>query len=158
MDILLNRLKKNEGYKNKIYLDHKGNVTGGWGHHFWVGSYLPKEVSEILLKMDINNAVAEFRRLREFLGSNVINKLNEARRRVVVEMLFNMKGIQSVLGFKEMWKCIGNDDWTGAKREMLWNDKPSGVKTKWYIDVGARAQFLANIMESGIDPEEGEKS
>jgi lysozyme len=160
MDILCERIKKHEKLIEEIYLDSKGNPTGGYGHHFYVGSPVPKEVADIYLKADIERAIADFRRLRRVLGSPIINRLDTVRRRVIVEMLFNM-GLIKVIGFRQMWGCIGRGDWPGASREMLWNGGEGVQKTKWYQDVKGRAEFLASIMETGIDPEyhnKGEKS
>jgi lysozyme len=142
MEILIERIKQHEGYKSHIYIDSKGNLTCGWGHHLWNGSPISKEINELFLRQDLANAVSDFRNMMETFDVPVVRVLNMSRRRVIVEMLFNM-GMQKVLGFKKMWKCIKGKDWSGAKREML--------ESKWHEDVGERAEILADIMERGTD-------
>jgi len=143
MEKLIESLTRHEGRVNKLYLDSKGNLTGGIGHYFKVGSYLPDEVVDILFKTDVATAVSKFNKI----DINLRKKLNAERRRVIVEMIFNM-GLHGVLGFEEMWICIGNDDFDGASREIM--------ESKYALDVGDgpggkfdRAEELAGIMRKG---------
>ena len=142
MKILIERIKKHEGYRDHVYADSKGNLTCGWGHHLWNGSPIHKEISEIFLRQDIANSIRDYRTLMESFSVPIVRVLNIERRRVIVEMIFNMN-IQKVLGFKKMWACIKRRDWTGAKREML--------GSKWHDQVGKRAETLADIMEKGTN-------
>lgn len=140
MDILIDRIKKHEGYKDHVYLDSQNNLTCGYGHHLWPGSPITKEIAEIFLRQDIANAVCDYRILMDSFDVPVVRVLNIERRRVIVEMIFNMN-IQKVLGFKKMWSCIKKRDFKGAAREML--------DSRWSQQVGRRAEFLADIMENG---------
>ena len=136
MDILAERIKRHEGFRNHIYLDSEGFVTGGYGHHFYPGSRLPVDVAEILFKQDLALAVSDYAKIAPSLRK----KLNMIRARVIVEMLFNM-GLQKVLQFVKMWKAIGEDNFELAANEML--------ASKWASQVGQRAVELANIMKTG---------
>lgn len=136
LDKLTDDLKRHEGYKDKVYLDPLGKPTCGWGHHLWVGSRINEIIANEFLKMDIADIITDFWKIEK----KYREKLNGTRRRVIMNMLFNM-GLPKVLGFKKMWKCILAEDWPGAKREML--------NSTWAIQVGQRAIELSNMMLEG---------
>lgn len=136
MDILGERIKEHEGFRDKLYLDSEGNLTGGWGHHFYVGSRLPAEACEILFKMDMATAMIDFTKIAPEYRKNLCT----ARARVVVEMIFNM-GLQKVLQFKQMWIAVYDKNFERAADEML--------DSKWAEQVGQRAIKLAETMRKG---------
>lgn len=142
MDTLANMLMEDEGYSESLYLDVKGNLTGGYGHRFKVGYTLSAEIWEAIFKHDVARAINSYMRLPR----SKTDHLNPARKRVIVSMIFNL-GLSGCLNFERMWVCIERDDFEGAAREMLWNGP--GRKTRWYSDVGTRAERLALIMEEG---------
>lgn len=136
MEKLAERIKSHEGYRDRLYLDSEGNLTGGWGHHFYLGSRLPVDAAEILFKMDLAAAVTDYQRILPSLRK----KLNVERARVVVEMIFNM-GLQKVIGFKKFWDAVDAEDWNWARGELL--------DSRWHLQVGKRAEDLADIFEKG---------
>lgn len=137
MQQLMEDLKKYEGYRDRVYLDSKGFQTCGWGHHLYVGSRINEIIAEEFLKLDISSAIIEFWKL----PIKYRNKLNLVRRRVIVHMIFNMN-LPKVLGFVKFWGHVENENWKGAKLEML--------NSKWAMeDVGQRAVDLANVFENG---------
>jgi lysozyme len=136
MEKLIESIKRHEGYKDTVYFDTKGYLTCGWGHQFILGSKIPLEVSELFFKSDLADAISNFNKI----DINLQRKLNPGRRRVVVEMIFNM-GLKGVLEFKQMWACIKNEDFEGAAREML--------ASQWASQVKGRADELAGIMRNG---------
>lgn len=136
MEELRETLKRHEGYRDRVYLDSEGKPTVGYGHHLYIGSKISKEIAERLLDIDIDEAVSDFWKL----DIERIKKLNPARRRVIVNLIFNMN-LQKVLQFKKMWACIDNEDWTGAKRELL--------DSRYHQQVGQRADELASVLERG---------
>ena len=138
MDILADRIKRHEGFRDRIYLDSEGFVTGGYGHHFYPGSRLPVDVAEVLFKQDLALAVSDYAKI----ASSIRRKLNTVRARVIVEMIFNM-GLQKVLQFRKMWAAVEVDDWPEAKAQLL--------DSKWRQQVGQRAVELAEIFEKGED-------
>jgi len=141
MEKLIRRIKSNEGFRNHLYLDSEGFLSGGYGHHFYVGSRLPADAAEILFKMDITAAISEFMKISPVLRK----KLNPARKRVVVEMIFNMN-LQKVLSFKKFWTAVELEDWHECKVQML--------DSKWHQQVKGRAERLADIFEKGEDGDE----
>lgn len=138
METLIESLKRGEGFKDRVYLDTKGNPTCGWGHHLYEGSKVPMVACEAFFRQDVAIAVAEFAKLPK----GYRDKLNATRRRVVVEMIFNMKGLKSVMGFVKFWRAVLREDWEEAEKQML--------DSKWHReDVGIRAERLAKIFREG---------
>lgn len=138
MKKLIESIKKHEGFKDVVYLDSEGKLTCGWGHYLWVGSKIPLEASEAFFRQDIADAVSEFSRL----PSRFRNHLNESRRRIVVELIFNMN-LQKVLQFKKFWAAVELEDWVEAKAQLL--------DSKWATQVKGRAQELAQRFLLGVD-------
>lgn len=136
MDLLIKSIKEHESFRDRIYLDSGGNLTGGYGHHFYVGSRIPVDVAEILFKQDLTLSMADFLKISPFLRK----KLNTARARVVVEMIFNMS-LQKVLGFVKFWKAVEMENWESARNELL--------DSKWHTQVGKRAETLAERFVKG---------
>ena len=136
MQELIKSLKEHEGYRKELYLDSMGHLTGGWGHLIVPGDEFPEEVWEIFFKQDVAIAISEFAKIQKSLR----DKLDPARRRVIVEMVFNI-GLSKVLLFKKMWAAIERRDFVEAAKEML--------DSKWAKQVKGRAVRLAKIMEEG---------
>jgi lysozyme len=135
MDILADRIKRHEGFRDHIYLDSEGFVTGGYGHHFYPGSRLPVDVAEVLFKMDLALAVSDYAKI----APSTRKKLNTIRARVIVEMIFNMGS--KIKQFVKMWEAIEAENFELAAEEML--------SSKWREQVGQRAVELAEIMRTG---------
>jgi lysozyme len=91
----------------------------------------------------VADAVRDSNKLKKALGRETVKHLNEARARVIVEMIFNM-GYPKVLQFKKMWEAIKQNDFKVAAAEML--------NSRWATQVKGRAEVLAKIMEEGVDP------
>lgn len=136
MDVLIESIKRHEGYRDRIYLDSEGKLTCGWGHHLWVGSKVPIEASDAFFKQDLADAVSSFRTIPPVYRRH----LNPVRARVITEMIYNMN-VQRVLLFRKMWEAIENMDYDRAADEML--------SSKWATQVGQRAIELAEIMRKG---------
>ena len=144
MERLIESIKKHEGYRDHVYRDSLGYLTCGWGHALHVGSKIPLEAAEAFLKQDVADAVRDYFKLAPSLGADTLRGLNMARRRVIVEMLFNL-GLPGVLKFRKMWDAIKRRQWEQASMEMLdslWADQV-GKKP------GQRAWVLAEIMKKG---------
>lgn len=138
LEKLIDSIKKHEGYRDYIYLDSLNNPTCGWGHHLYHKSRVPLAANEAFLKQDIADAISDFLRLPK----KYYEKLNPVRRRIIVEMIFNM-GIQRVLGFKKMWKATMIENWEEAKIQLL--------DSRWARQVGNRAIEMADVYERGED-------
>jgi len=136
MEKLIESIKRHEGYKDKAYLDTEGNLTCGWGHYLRVGSKVPIEASEAFFKTDLAQAIADYWELPK----EARRDLDQARRRVLVEMIFNM-GLGGVLKFKKMITALIGRDYEEAANQML--------DSKWATQVKGRAIELAEIMRKG---------
>ena len=138
MDKLIESIKHHEGYSDTVYKDSLGHLTGGWGHAFMLGSKIPVEASEAYLRQDIANALADFRSLSR--SRRYICYLSPNRRRVIVEMIYNL-GLSGVRTFRKMLNAIRLEDFETAADEML--------DSLWAKQVGKRADELAEIMRQG---------
>ena len=136
MEKLIESLKRHEGFSDTLYLDQERILTCGWGHALRPGGKLPEGVAEAFFKQDVADAVNAFDRIPKDLR----DRLDVARRRVIVEMIFNL-GLSGTLGFHKMWASIGAGDFGEAAAEML--------NSKWAHQVKGRAVKLAYIMRHG---------
>lgn len=138
MDKLIESIKNHEGFRDTVYLDSENKPTCGWGHYLWVGSRVPLEASEAFFKQDISDAISEFSKLPPRFRKH----LNEARRRVVVELIFNMN-LQKVLQFKKFWATVELENWVEAEVQLL--------DSRWAVQVKSRAKELAQRFLLGMD-------
>ncbi len=72
--------------------------------------------------------------------------LDPVRRRVLVEMAFNLgvgNNTSGLLSFRQMLTAVEVGDWSRAKANM--------VASKWFTQVGRRGARLANLMLYGAD-------
>lgn len=155
----LETLKRHEGNRmdgdrHVAYTDSVGKTTIGYGHNLddnplsaedrrYIGvawnydvraNGLTEAQAERLLQLDHRKARTAAANLPGF------GKLNEARKEVLTNMVFNM-GVSRVRGFKNMLAAIAKGDYDLAAREML--------DSKWAEQVGRRADELAEIMRQG---------
>jgi len=131
--ILVARLTRTEGRKNKLYVDTVGKITGGVGHDF-TDKGLPNEVIDLLLKLDILEAYNDAATIRVFPN------LDPIRQTVLIDMVFNM-GLDSVKAFVNTLHYIELGRFDEAANQML--------QSKWAQEVGNRAIELAEIMRTG---------
>jgi lysozyme len=87
-----------------------------------------------MLKHDLENAEIDAKRFP------VYEKLNQVRKDVLIEMVFNL-GYSRLSGFKKMFAALERKDYDEAANQML--------DSKWAIDVGERARTLAYFMRIG---------
>ena len=127
--------KSFEGLKLKPYTCPAGKLTIGYGHNL-EDNGITQEVAEILLKTDLAHARMEVTAKVPYIG-----KLSEARQFVLVDMCFNM-GLSRLMTFKKMLLALEKGLYQIAADEML--------DSKWAKQVSRRAEFLAQIMRTGI--------
>jgi len=137
MTKLEQRIKKHEGLRLAYYVDTKGKPTIGYGHNLLVP--IPKEAAEIILQADLKQAAVE---AEQMLPKEAWDNLNEARRGVLTEMVFNL-GAAGVWKFHNLFVALRRGDYSLAAIEM--------TNSKWAQQVGKRAQTLAEIMATGRD-------
>ena len=140
-DKLREQLKIDEGCVYEIYNDHLGFATFGIGHLVREsdpenGSPLGTEVSEDrvneafdadveIVLSDCNTLYPDF------------DDLPEEAQQIIANMMFNL-GRPRLSKFVGMKRGVDAKDWNGAADEM--------VDSRWYRQVGARAERLVNRM------------
>ena len=138
------QLKIDEGVVYEVYLDHLGLPTCGIGHLVLegdleygepVGFPVPEERVDILFSIDLNTALSEC----EVLYGAGWFYLPEEVQEILVNMLFNL-GRPRLTQFKKMNSAIEAGDWKTAAVE--------GRDSRWYNQVGARAERLMSRLES----------
>ena len=135
---LKDHIKKEEGFRNKVYLDHLGNRTIGYGHlclpnEKWDDDkiYDSKELNKIF-EYDFNIACNGAEKL---IAKDSIHPDAFC---VLIDMCFNM-GSPRVSKFKKMFAALETQDYQTASKEML--------DSKWANQVPNRARRLSEIME-----------
>lgn len=129
-------LVRHESEVLHAYQDSEGYWTIGVGILIdqRVGGGITKEESRFILRNRIRMKAEEAKTFPWY------EKLNNPRKQVILNMLFNL-GLTRFSNFKKMIACIDSGDYSGAAREML--------DSKWAKQVKGRAVELAQIMEQG---------
>lgn len=145
----IERLKLDEGFRERVYLDTKGIQTVGYGYNLEAN---PHELSDGMIEMIHRHGISqEF--AEELLLVHVIDlektlhnklefwsKLSLNRRDCLINMAYNM-GIDGLLKFKKTLHLMGIGNYHEAAIEML--------ESLWAKQVGNRARRLANIIATG---------
>ncbi len=134
METLAQRIERHEGRRNKSYKDSKGILTAGIGRNLEHVEFSDEEI-DLMFKNDLARAK---RGAETFY---IYQNLNDIRREVLIEMVFQM-GLRGVGKFKRFFRAAEARDWEGAYRELL--------DSKWhYTDSPARALELACLFRDG---------
>ncbi len=128
-------LKKHEGKSLTLYKCPAGKLTIGYGHNI-EDRGISDEVAEKLLEQDAEIA---YKQVKNNIAC--FDALNEARQYVLTDMCFNM-GLRRLMTFKKMLFALEKGLYQNAADEML--------DSKWAKQVSRRAEFLAQIMRTGI--------
>jgi len=140
LEKLKSELRRDEGLRLNAYQCSTGHWTIGYGHslaaHADSSTTISLHDAAALLDADIAEAVA---RAKAFVSEYVWDMLADARKRVLVNMAFNLGN--KLRGFKILRGCVIASDWDGAADAML--------DSLWAHQVGARAIRLAKMMEAG---------
>jgi GH24 family phage-related lysozyme (muramidase) len=136
------RIKKNEGFRNIVYLDSLGKATIGYGHlitktdNFIQGKEYSKEELEEVFEKDFDKAcdqalslVGDYNICEDALG-------------VVIEMVFQL-GVGGVGKFKNMLEALKESDYAHAAVHML--------ASNWYKQTPQRCEELAEILRTCAD-------
>lgn len=140
MQIAERMVKRHEGFRDKLYLDTEGFLTGGYGHLFAEGGRLSDLVIDILFDEDFKAARITAEQLLNEYG---VPHPTLARKIVLIDMAFNL-GYNRLRKFRKMWQSLKLKDYDTAADEML--------DSKWAKQVGSRADELANLMREGKYP------
>ena len=145
---LLEKLVLHEGMRLKVYDDANGNEiragdtlvghpTIGVGRNIaGDGLGITEEEAKILLSNDVDRV------LKEIDHWSFIKDLNEVRKTVLIDMVFNM-GVSrfNQREWPNFFGAVIEGDFKRAKTEML--------DSKWATQVGDRSKRLADRMEKG---------
>ncbi|KAK3597186.1 hypothetical protein CHS0354_003684 [Potamilus streckersoni] len=141
LDQLRLELTNDEGYKVKIYVNKKGNLTFGIGHKITrkdpefgkpLGTKVSKKRIEEAFKADVKAAIESCCKLFK----NIPNLPKEVQL-ILFNMRFNL-GHSGLEGFKNFRKAVNGRNWVEAANKM--------VKSKWYKQVPNRAKRLEERM------------
>ncbi len=131
------QLVRHEGLRLRPYRDTVGKLTVGVGRNLDdVG--LSREEAFLLLDNDILRVQSEVIHALPWAVD-----LDRPRFEVLLNMAFNL-GITGLLGFTNFLAHVQQGEYEDAAHHML--------DSKWAVQVGKRAQELAQIMRSGVDP------
>jgi lysozyme len=130
---LKERIKAHEGRRFIPYKDTEGILTVGYGRNLEAVSFSQDEI-DLMFENDFRRALdgAE--------GFFCYSQLNDVRRGVLIEMVFQM-GVNGVCKFKKFLDAATEEDWQKAHDEML--------DSKWFRQTPARAKELAEIFLNG---------
>ena len=130
---LIDSVKEGEGLRLKPYRCTAGKLTIGYGRNLDdVG--ITKEEAELFLKNDLEKAEKDAEKF------SVYSKLNQTRKDVLIEMVFNL-GYSRLSNFKKMFEALEKGDYDEAANQML--------DSSWHKQVGKRAERLAYFMRIG---------
>ena len=132
---LKQRIRDHEGFRLEPYKDSEGILTVGYGRNLESVPFTRAEV-ELMFDTDFRRAVQGVENF------TFVEHLNEARKGVVVEMVFQM-GATGVGKFRRFRGACMRHDWETAAIEMM--------DSKWATQTPARAKKLALIFERGYE-------
>lgn len=130
MSDIIADLKRDEGFRSKVYKCPADKWTLGYGRNVEDVGVTEVEAEE-LLRNDVARVERELDRVYPWWI-----KCPETVRRGMVNMVYNI-GITRFGGFKRMIACLQAGDYKGAAREAL--------DSKWATQVGDRAKRIANL-------------
>lgn len=122
---LSQRIKRHEGFSDKVYLDRLGNPTIGYGHlikkneDFKNNKKYNRKLLNYIFNKDLSKAIKDYNKI--FKRHRIPKEIEE----IIIEMIFQL-GIKNFLKFKKMIKAIKKYNFLEAKEEMLnsrWNQQ-----------------------------------
>ena len=113
-----------------------GFLTIGVGRNIEERGLSDDEI-DYILNNDVNIATDELVRTFDWYPD-----LDEVRQRVVIDMVFNL-GMPRFQQFKKMIQALDEGDYKEASIQMM--------DSRWASQVGARAERLRDMMETGED-------
>lgn len=144
IQLLQKELTRDEGIRFSPYKDTKDIMTVGIGHNLQSSplsySYpLTQDQVNQIFTSDVQNVIKD-------LNANIPwwSSLDEVRQRVLANMTFNL-GINGLLAFKNTLNFIKCGNYAAAAEGMK--------NSKWYNQVGARADRLCQAMRTGVMPQ-----
>jgi len=140
-DRMIEQIKRHEGCILHEYKDHLGYSTIGYGRLIQEGK---GGISEAEAQFMLMNDVAKF--MKEAQSFDWFDGLNEPRKAVIVNMLFNL-GLFNFNKFMKFKQAVADRDFEEAAKQMVTGS--NGGKSLWAKQVKGRAYELAKQMETG---------
>jgi lysozyme len=125
-------IKNHEGFKDRVYKDSLGYLTGGYGHAFLEGSPLSKGVCDLLFIEDLDRSIRDY----DQLGL----ALDDVRRAACLDLLFNL-GLTKLLKFKTFLKHMKAGDFDLAAAAL--------ENSLWYQQVARRGPRICALIRTG---------
>ena len=132
MELLMDMIKRHEGFRNFPYKDTVGKLTIGFGRNLDdIG--ISEGEAQILLVNDINNAIEDLAKILPTAATYGDNRFD-----ALVDMVFNL-GLTKFKGFKKMIAALHDSNFKKAAEDMR--------DSKWAKQLGYRANDLAYMVE-----------
>lgn len=135
--MILEQLKRDEGFRGEPYKCTEGYWTIGFGRNLETNP-LTMDEAEVLLENDVNHTLGRLISV-DLLPSITVDELTP-RQAVWVNMAFQM-GVSGVLRFKKAIRAYLDEDYRTCAEEML--------DSRWSMQTPNRAHRLADQMISG---------
>ena len=142
MSKLIDLVKLHEGVVKHAYTDSRSYWTIGCGRLIdeRLGGGLSDDEIDYLLKNDLDRCEAEA------VTYPFYEKMNDARKAVIISMLFNL-GRPNFDKFQNFQAALLVGDYDLAANEMVRGS--NGGRSRWAEQVGKRADELSEMMRSG---------
>jgi len=139
VEMVLEDLRKDEGWRSTLYQDSLGFWTIGYGFLVDPGKKgkMPKEVGEFWLEFEVGRI--EEGLIRAF---PTFDALPEPVKRGLLNMAYQL-GVNGLMGFHTMLARIVEGDYEGASEAAL--------DSKWAHQVPLRARRVANLILKGVE-------
>ena len=139
---LKERIKKHEGFVNKIYKDSLGFATIGYGHLVTKADTYEEGVEyteEELSKVFDQDFIIAGHGAETLMNNNEVYEIDHEAKCVLIEMVFQL-GIGGVGKFKKMWSALDSEDYGEASFQMM--------DSLWAKQTPNRAEKLSQKMRS----------
>lgn len=135
-------LTLHEGFSSRPYRDTNGNWTQGYGRH--VDNKKLTRISETKAREWLYEDIRE---VIQALDEKVPwwRKCNSVRQQVLINFAYNV-GVNGLDKFDRFLRAIETRQYTKASKELLYS---GSKKTKYWNQVGSRAEQLARAMKTG---------
>jgi len=130
LDLLSQELKRDEGFRDQVYLCSAGKQTLGYGINL-ESEKIPERIASLWLDDKMIWTIGQCEKFDWFYD------LSDVRKRVILNMSYQM-GITGVSKFKNMIRFIEEGDFRKASDEMR--------DSKWFRQTPNRAERLAQMM------------
>ena len=127
----ITQLKSDEGFREFMYKCSANKTTIGYGLNLEAG--ITEEEAHIILRHRL-------RRISSSLDYNWYRNLNDVRKGVILNMVYQM-GLRGVLKFRKMIDAMACGDFNRAAVEM--------EDSRWFKQTPNRAQRLIDTMRAG---------